>query len=272
VEVVAALKRPPHRSAFDKRLVAAGDLQQEYRIMSIKGILFDLYGTLIDIETDESMEEIYRGIAHFLTYHGIHLHRWEVRDLYYQIMKQQKEQSTEEYPEIDVESIWNTFLAQQGMESAFARKELATTLAQLYRGISRKRLQLYPSVKSVLDELKSTHGLALISDAQPCYAFPEIRAVSLDGYFDPIVISARYGFRKPDRRLIQKALQRLSLTPEEVLCVGNDMYRDIYGAKRLGIKTILFLSNQGARSHGETTADYVVTRFEDVLEQIEALS
>ena len=96
--------------------------------------------------------------------------------------------------------------------------------------------------------------------------------MSLDGYFDPIVISARYGFRKPDRRLIQKALQRLSLTPEEVLCVGNDMYRDIYGAKRLGIKTILFLSNQGARSHGETTADYVVTRFEDVLEQIEALS
>ena len=30
--------------------------------MAVKGILFDLYGTLIDIETDESREEIYRGI------------------------------------------------------------------------------------------------------------------------------------------------------------------------------------------------------------------
>jgi putative hydrolase of the HAD superfamily len=218
------------------------------------------------------MEEIYRGIAHFLTYHGIYLHRWEVKDLYYQIMKQQKEQSTEEYPEIKVVSIWNTFLQQQGMESAFARRELATTLAQLYRGISRKRLQLYPSVKSVLDELKSTYRLALISDAQPCYAFPEIRAVSLEGYFDPIIISAEYGFRKPDPRLIQKALQRMSLTPEEVLCVGNDMYRDIYGASRLGIKTILLLSNQGAQSHGETTADYAVTRFEDVLAGVKAFS
>jgi len=44
--------------------------------MAIKGILFDLYGTVIDIETDESLEEIYRGIAHYLTYHGVYLHRW----------------------------------------------------------------------------------------------------------------------------------------------------------------------------------------------------
>ena len=28
--------------------------------MPIRGIVFDLYGTFIDIETDESMEEIYR--------------------------------------------------------------------------------------------------------------------------------------------------------------------------------------------------------------------
>ena len=75
--------------------------------MAIKGILFDLYGTLIDIETDESMEEIYRGIAHYLTYQGVYLHRWEVRDRYYQIMKQQKETCGEECPEIDVEAIWN---------------------------------------------------------------------------------------------------------------------------------------------------------------------
>ena len=33
--------------------------------MPIRGIVFDLYGTLIDIETDESTEEIYRSIAHF---------------------------------------------------------------------------------------------------------------------------------------------------------------------------------------------------------------
>ena len=50
--------------------------------MTIKGILFDLYGTLIDIETDESKDEIYRTIAHYLTYQGVYLHRGEIRERY----------------------------------------------------------------------------------------------------------------------------------------------------------------------------------------------
>ena len=240
--------------------------------MPIKSIIFDLYGTLIDIETDESMEEIYRGIAHFLTYQGVYLHRWKVRDFYYQIMKQQKEQSREEYPEINVESVWKTFLKQEGMKVATVRKKLARTLAHIYRGISRKRLQLYPSVKNVLDKLRATYRLALVSDAQPCYALPEIQAVGLDGYFDPIIISAVYGFRKPDPRLIQNALEIMSVTPGEVICVGNDMYRDIYGASMLDIKTILFASNQGKQSYKDITANHVVSRFEDVLMGVEALS
>ena len=239
--------------------------------MAIKGILFDLYGTLIDIETDESMEEIYRGIAHYLTYQGVYLHRWEVRDRYYQIMKQQKELCGEECPEIDVEAIWNALLRQEGIKAAPARRRLALTLAQLYRGISRKRLQLYPGVKNVLDELRPIYRMALVSDAQPCYALPEMKAVGLDGYFDPVIISARYGFRKPDRRLIEKALDIMKLTSAEVICVGNDMYRDIYGANRLGIKTLFIDSNQGDKAHENLKPDYIAHRFEEVLKGVEAL-
>jgi putative hydrolase of the HAD superfamily len=240
--------------------------------MAIKGILFDLYGTLIDIETDESLEEIYRAIAHYLTYHGVYLHRWEVRDRYYEIMKQQKEEGGEEYPEIDVEAIWSSFLRQEGIGAPLARRKLATILAQIYRAISRKRLQLYPDVKRVLDELQPLYRMALVSDAQPCYALPEMKAVGLEGYFDPIIISARYGFRKPDTRLMGKALDGLKLGPVEVICVGNDMYRDIYGARRLGIKAIFIDSNQGTKSHENVTPDYFAPRFEDVLTGVKALT
>ncbi|MGB3940290.1 MAG: HAD family hydrolase [Candidatus Manganitrophaceae bacterium] len=239
--------------------------------MAIKGILFDLYGTLIDIETNESLEEIYRGISHYLTYHGVYRHRWEVRDRYYQIMKQRKETSSEEYPEIDVEAIWNVFLEKEGIKAVATRLELAKILAQFYRGASRTRLQLYPEVKRVLDELRVVYRLGLISDAQPCFALPEIQAVGLDGYFEPIIISAQYGFRKPDRRLTEKALDMMKLTPEEVIYVGNDMFRDIYGAKRLGIKTLFVDSNQGAKSYENVTPDYFAPRFEDVLKGITAL-
>ena len=240
--------------------------------MAIKGILFDLYGTVIDIETDESLEEIYRGIAHYLTYHGVYLHRWEVRDRYYEIMRQQKEEGGEECPEIDVEAIWNSFLRQEGIGAPLVRRRLALILAQMYRAISRKRLQLYPDVKRVLDELHPTFRMALVSDAQPCYALPEMKAVGLDGYFDPVIISAHYGFRKPDTRLMQKALDIMKLLPAEAIFVGNDMYRDIYGASRLGIKSIFVDSNQGAKSHENVAPDYFAHRFEDVLKGVEALT
>lgn len=239
--------------------------------MAIKGILFDLYGTLIDIDTDESMDEIYRGIAHYLTYHGVYLHRGDVRSRYYAIMKQQKETRGEEYPEIDVEAIWNAFLEQEGIRSTETRTPLATILAQLYRGISRKRLQLYPGVNRVLDGLRADYRLALVSDAQPCFALPEIQAVGLNGYFDPIIISAPFGYRKPDRRLLEKALDILELTPAEAIYVGNDMFRDIYGASRLGIKTIFVDSNQGAKSYKDTTPDYYAPTFEDVSSAVAAL-
>lgn len=239
--------------------------------MTIKGILFDLYGTLIDIETDESMEEIYRGIAHYLTYHGVYLHRFEVRERYYYIMKLQKVARGEKYPEIDVEAIWDTFLEQEGIKATAARRELARIIAQLYRGISWKRLQLYPDVKRVLDELRAGYRIAVISDSQPCYALPEIRAVGLDGYFDPIIISAYYGFRKPDTRLIERALDIMKLTPVEVIYVGNDMFRDIYGASQLGIKTIFVDSNQGVKSYENVAPDYFAPRFEDVLKGVAAL-
>lgn len=240
--------------------------------METRAILFDLYGTLIDIETDESMEEIYRGIAHYLTYHGVYLHRWEVRERYYRIMKQQKETRAEAYPEIDVEAIWNEFLVQEGIKSTPLRGQLAKVLAHLYRGISRNRLQLYPDVKRVLNELQGRYRLALISDAQSCFALPEIRAVGLDGYFESIVISSHYGYRKPDSRLFLKSLDNMELEPGEAIWVGNDMFRDIYGARLLGIRSIFIDSNQGAKSYKDVAADYRVQRFEDVLKGVAALA
>ena len=126
-------------------------------------------------------------------------------------------------------------------------------------------------MKKVLDELRPIYRMALVSDAQPCYALPEMKAVGLDGYFDPVIISAHYGFRKPDRRLIEKALDIMKLTSAEVIFVGNDMYRDIYGANRLGIKTLFIDSNQGDKTHENVTPDYIAHRFEEVLKGVEAL-
>jgi putative hydrolase of the HAD superfamily len=78
--------------------------------MDIRALLFDINGTLIDIETDERMEQAYRAIGHFLTYQGIRMHRGDAQNLYFQIMKEQFDRHKETFPEYDAVAIWREVL------------------------------------------------------------------------------------------------------------------------------------------------------------------
>ncbi len=103
-----------------------------------------------------------------------------------------------------------------------------------------------------------------VSDAQTAYAQAELNAVGLSDYFDTIVISGRYGYRKPDSRLFEQALLAMRIPAHEVLYMGNDMYRDIYGAKQAGLRTIFFASNQGEQTYKDVRPDYIIHRFDEL--------
>jgi len=241
--------------------------------MNIQGILFDINGTLIDIQTDEGNEDIYRGISHFLTYQGIYIHRGEVRDEYFRLMEEQRESSDEAFPEFDVVELWREFLLQRPEASKALPPEklqwMPLFLAEMYRGISRYRLQLYPDVKNILDELLPCFKLAALSDAQSVWAVPEMRAVGIEAYFHPIIVSGDFGFRKPDKRIFEAALNGLGLRPENILFVGNDMYRDVYGAKQFDMKTVFFSSNQGRKTAKWVEPDYIIYQFAELREAID---
>jgi putative hydrolase of the HAD superfamily len=243
--------------------------------MGIRALLFDVNGTLIDIETDEWMEEAYRAIAHYLTYQGIALHRGEVRDLYFQIMKEQFAASAEIYPEFDVVKVWREVLrryATDYTQSLGPEKllHMPLFLAELQRGISRKRLVAFPQTEEILAELKTRYRLAVVSDAQSAYGLPELQAVGLADYFSPIIISGDYGYRKPDPRLFQAALAKLQVRPEEAIFVGNDRFRDVLGARQVGMKTILFCPNGiHGESPGAAEPDYILYHYADLPRAIE---
>jgi putative hydrolase of the HAD superfamily len=241
--------------------------------MIIRGIIFDVNGTLIDILTDEGDESIYRAIGHFLSYQGIYLHRGQVRDLYYAIMEKQRRASPEVHYEFDAVQVWREFLAVNSVAAAaLAPAKLAQMplfLAEMYRGISRRRLQLYPGVKAVLDELQSRFKLAVLSDAQSAWARPEMRALGIDSYFDPIIISGDHGFRKPDRRLFEAALAGMGLEAGDVVFVGNDLYRDVFGAGQLRMKTVLFAPDRVIPPMDGVEPDYIIYQVAELCQAIE---
>jgi len=60
----------------------------------------------------------------------------------------------------------------------------------------------------------------------------------------------------------------MKLRPQDVIFVGNDMYRDVYGAGKLGMKTVFFKSNQGDHEYHGINADYIIYNFEELLNAV----
>ena len=241
--------------------------------MIVRGLIFDINGTLTDIHTNEWHDDVYRVISNLLSYQGISLGPNAVKNSYFQIMKEQRAACGERYPEFDAVGIFREIITRHSTD--FTRRLPPEKLAQLprlfaetHRAASRYRLQLYHGVEDTLKQLLPKYHLALVSDGQTAYAVPELNAVGLFGYFDPVIVSGDFGYRKPDKRLFESALAAMKMEPSEVLFVGNDMYNDIHGAQKLGMKTVFFRSNQGLQEKEGVEPDYIIYNFPELLNAV----
>lgn len=236
----------------------------------IRGLLFDLNGTLIDIWTDEGNLQVWHTTANFLGYHGVRISAEQLRDRYAELNRKHRRKSPEPYPEFDAEKIFREIIAETSPETKTAT--LGKYSASVFRAASLRHLAPYPGVVETLELLKHTYRLAAVSDAQSSWALPELRMSGLYSFFNTVLISGDLGFRKPDPRMFEIALTRLGLTAEEVIFIGNDMFRDIYGAHRTGLKTVFFKSNQGDQRFHGAEPDYIIYRFEELPQAVTFLN
>ena len=169
----------------------------------IRGIIFDINGTLSDIWTDEESLDVYRVVSNFLDYQGVKISPEKLKKLYFEINKRQRTDSDEPYPEFDIVALFKT-MTDKNATSFFndlpkkKRKLLPAITAEVFRAASRRRLKLYPDVKKTLDALRKKYKLASVSDGQSAWARAELASVGLDGCFHPFIVSGDYGYRKPE--------------------------------------------------------------------------
>ena len=123
-------------------------------------------------------------------------------------------------------------------------------------------LRTFQPFEGVVDTIKGLKEaglkIGIISDAQPAYVINEIERAGLFEYLDCLIISADFHYRKPDRRLFLDALDRLQVQPHESVFVGDDMYRDIYGAMEVGMKTVYKWSPWGVSFYGDCIPDAII--------------
>ncbi len=213
--------------------------------MEYQNYLFDLYGTLVDIHTEEDLPEIWQRLACFYGYYGAGYTPEELRDCYEKIIKRaenvMKGDSHEMFPELQIEDVFLELFTAKG---AKADKTLAIHAGQFFRVLSTDYVKLYEGAGELLDFLKQQgKNVYLLSNAQRIFTEYEMRALGIYDKFDKIYISSDYHCKKPDIKFYNILLDELQLDRKKTIMIGNDNKCDIEGAKAAGLDTFYIHSN-----------------------------
>jgi len=230
--------------------------------------IFDFYGTLADITTNEESAYLWNKMAQIYSAYGAAYKGTELKKTFRGLCAKQeeelvrkarqeeepgqkakkaacvsegKESAAEVNAEIDLTECFLQCFTEKGVSSD---REKARMMAITFRTLSRKYLRAYSGVYELLEHLKASgKKIYLLSNAQTDFTRPEITALGIDKYLDGIFISSEVGFKKPAKEFYQKLLDTYKLDPKESIMIGNDIKADIEGARAVGLNTLYIHSN-----------------------------
>ena len=208
--------------------------------MDIRAVVCDVNGTLVRILTEDGMDQIFRAAAHFLTYQGIHLHRDEVRDLYFRMLKEQQRTSAERVSRVrrGRHLAHDHRRSRDRLHPRPAQREARADAAVPGGDVPRDRAA---PAGSLPVRAGGARRPARALPARPRHRCPELptRAPNCTRWVcsttsTPSWSPGTTGTASPTRGSSEFALDRLGVAAENALYVGNDMRTDIFGAREVG--------------------------------------
>jgi putative hydrolase of the HAD superfamily len=213
-----------------------------------RNYIFDLYGTLINIHTNQKWPYFWKKMAEYYNCFGTSYTGESLRGAYERICREKdallgRELGTD-YPEIDIAEVFLDLLGGK-REGISDMDQWVTDTARFFRILSRFRYGLYPGTLPALTELKEKgRGIYLLSNAQRVFTEPEMKVKGIWDIFDGIFISSDRRIRKPDPAFMKDLLAAYDLDPKECVMIGNEYGSDMRIAAECGVDGI-FLNTDG---------------------------
>lgn len=213
--------------------------------------IFDLYGTLVDIWTDENDPVLWQRMADIYSCYGADYSADALKVSYHRIAVDEQEtlgaRTGVQYPEIQLENVFLRLYLEAPVKhrtslSFRGKKEQAIWLgmiANTFRCLSTRRFRMYPHVKDALTAIRAQgRSIYLLSNAQRVFTMPELERLGLVDFFDAIYISSDYGMAKPEAAFLQALLKEQKLDPATCVMIGNDWRSDMAIAAKCGVDGI----------------------------------
>lgn len=223
--------------------------------------IFDLYGTLIDINTDEWSAQLWKKLQILYAYQGAEYTFQEIKREYGRLVEKEKAAVRRRHPEftvidIKIEKVFRELFTQKGVKPT---KQRVAFIAEAFRCYSTKYIKLYDGVLDLLDTLKAKgKHIYLLSNAQRVFTENELNMFGLMQYFDGVCISSDEETSKPDAHYYQTLFDRFGLKKEESIMIGNDYLSDIGGAADFGIDSLYIHQSISPEIDGELRSQYTV--------------
>ncbi len=99
--------------------------------------------------------------------------------------------------------------------------------------------QVVAGTHDLLCQLRAINiRLAIITNNMVSEQWPKLEQLDLTRHFEVVSISEEVGASKPDRKIFDVTLDRLSLNVDEVVMVGDSLTSDIAGAIYIGMQCV----------------------------------
>lgn len=206
---------------------------QQFKFSMIKAVLFDLDNTLVDFLKVKTMA-IENAVSAMIDA-GLKVPKNRILKTLDRIYREKG---------IEYQHIFDDLLEE--LEGKINPKILASGIVA-YRRVKIAHIDPYPGVVPALIELKRRgYRIGIISDAPRLQVWTRLCEMRLQHLFDPVICFEDSGEKKPSSLPFKAAVGKLRLKPDEILMVGDMIERDILGAQKLGIKTVLAKYGAGA--------------------------
>lgn len=221
-----------------------------------KNFIFDLYGTLVNIHTNETKSFLWKKLALFYSYNGANYKPNELKKAYLEkVNNKLKENTKTKYPDIELSSVFKELYENKSVNPD---SSLISCSLRLFRGLSTEYIALYPGVKELLEELKAKHKkIYMLSNGQREFTVPELKYLGIHDYFDGLYSSSDIEICKPDKAFFNYLIEREHLNKEESIFIGNDHICDVEGAKAASLHCVYIHSNQ-SRKVSKVDSNYTI--------------
>lgn len=227
--------------------------------------IFDLYGTLADIRTNEEKPYLWKKMSEFYTSLGAFYTPAQLRNGFRRLegelarrmeSKPRLQGQKDVLVEPDLTEVFRELFLEKGVSCHW---QTARMTAVFFRTLSRQALRVYDGAKETLGELRCRGGrLYLLSNAQSDFTRPELELLGLAHCFDGILLSSEEGCKKPCAAFFQILMRRYGLDPAKSIMVGNDEFSDIAGAAGMGMDSLYLHTATSPRPRGKYKPTYCV--------------